>query len=109
ALAATADGMSIAVGYSSGTIDIHCADTLAVRSTLPARPNAVSRLAYSPSGNYLAVGEAQGRIAVLDAAAGAVKFSQFTYHTGRITALDWSANGTLLASGSLDTNIYVWN
>ena len=38
-----------------------------------------------------------------------VKTSRWSYHVGRITALEFNAAGTHCVSGSLDTNVYVWN
>lgn len=33
----------------------------------------------------------------------------WTHHSGRINSLSWTASGTHIASGSLDTHVYVWS
>jgi WD40 repeat protein len=73
------------------------------------RGGATTVLAYSPDGALLAVADAAGKIAVLDAATREVKIAKWVFHTARITCLAWSEDGKHAASGSLDTNVYVWS
>ena len=35
--------------------------------------------------------------------------SRWSFHSGRIHALAWTADGRHCASGSLDTHVYVWS
>jgi WD40 repeat protein len=35
--------------------------------------------------------------------------SRWTHHSGRINSLSWTADSAHLASGSLDTHVYVWS
>lgn len=35
--------------------------------------------------------------------------SRWSFHTGRINSLAWTADGKHCASGSLDTHVYVWS
>lgn len=79
----------------------------------------VSALAYSPGGEYLAVGDCNREVSVFarGQGAGGVKGGggwtskisrQWVHHTSRITALAWSPTGEYLVSGSLDSHIIVW-
>ena len=66
-------------------------------------------MAYSPSGDLLAAGDAGGKIIVYDAATRTPKITQWVFHTGRISSIAWSADGKHAASGALDTHVYVWS
>jgi WD40 repeat protein len=46
---------------------------------------------------------------VYQVADGSLVTDRWTAHTARITSIAWNESGTLLASGSLDTNIFVWS
>lgn len=35
--------------------------------------------------------------------------SRWTHHSARISSLSWTADSKHLASGSLDTNVYIWS
>lgn len=35
--------------------------------------------------------------------------SRWSFHSGRINSLSWTADGQHCASGSLDTHIYIWS
>lgn len=80
---------------------------------------AVSALAYSPGGGYLAVGDSNREITIferstVDLEKGREEWDrkvsgQWVHHTSRITALAWSPSGRYLASGSSDTHIMVWS
>ena len=34
---------------------------------------------------------------------------RWSFHTGRVNTLSWTADGQHCASGSLDTHVYVWS
>jgi len=71
----------------------------------------VTALAYSPSGDFLAVGDSSGKIVLYSVSAGeyTVKTSRWSFHVGRITSLEFNSTGTHCVSGSLDTNVYIWS
>ncbi|KAI8394283.1 WD40-repeat-containing domain protein [Radiomyces spectabilis] len=69
----------------------------------------VTVLASHPELNILAVGDNGGRIYLYDVESGETVNQKWVFHSGRITALDWSTCGCFLVSSSVDTNIYVWN
>lgn len=71
----------------------------------------MTALAYSPSGDFLAVGDSSGKIVLYSISAGeyTVKTSRWSFHVGRITSLEFNSTGSHCVSGSLDTNIYIWS
>ncbi len=73
-------------------------------------PGAVT---FSPDGKLLAAGMPTDKpgvygVRVYDWPHGR-RLHEFSGHTGRVTALAFSADGTLLASGSDDTSVVVWD
>jgi WD40 repeat protein len=70
----------------------------------------VTGLAFAPDGKTLAAGQANGTVAILDAATGAQQRS-LTGHTGIVVsrAVQFSPDGKTLATGSFDGTVRLWN
>ncbi len=66
-----------------------------------------SRLAFSPSGDLVAVGDWQGNIRLVEVPSGQV-LVVLEGHRGMITDLRFSPDGTSLASASLDGTVRLW-
>ncbi|KAI9826194.1 MAG: WD40 repeat-like protein [Phylliscum demangeonii] len=69
----------------------------------------ITALAFSPHGEYLAVGNRQGKILVYDTSKYEVVIDRWSAHTARVTSISWNHEGTHAASGSLDTHLFVWS
>lgn len=69
----------------------------------------ITALAVHPEANLIAVGDSVGKIFIYDTESKETKIQSWVFHSSRITSLDWSKCGQFLVSGSIDTNIYVWN
>jgi tetratricopeptide (TPR) repeat protein len=63
--------------------------------------------AWSPNNSMIAVGKTDGGISILDAETGE-RLHELTGHTSVVLSVDWSPDGTKLASGSADKTIRVW-
>src|SRR5215470_10648675 len=70
--------------------------------------SSVFTAAWSPGGNSLALGEADGTVQVRDAVAGTLTFS-LDGHTAAVWALAWSPDGKRIASASWDGTVRVWD
>ncbi|MCJ1310828.1 WD40 repeat-like protein [Agyrium rufum] len=110
---------SIAIGGDDSTLHIHPLPSSASSSSALKESKSISlpgpqitTLAWqgqSTSAQYLAVGFSNGKISVFDTSSWEVAISRWSSHTGRITSIEWNAEGTHAVSGSLDTNVFVWS
>ncbi|KAI8643689.1 WD40-repeat-containing domain protein [Parasitella parasitica] len=69
----------------------------------------ITALAVHPTLNLIAVGDSVGKIFIYDTETKETTIQSWVFHTSRITTMSWSKCGRFLASGSIDTNVYVWN
>ena len=108
-----AHGSTVAVGgddklvhiYTLSGTELKDTETVLRRATAP-----ISALAFSPSGQKLAVGAGNGKIYAYEATADwKLLTDRWSAHTGRITCLAWDESEEYAASGSLDTNVMVWS
>jgi len=69
----------------------------------------VTAVAISPDASKLVAGDTAGKVMLFEIIKREVITSRWTFHTGRIHSLAWTPDGQHVASGSLDTNVYVWS
>jgi WD40 repeat protein len=62
---------------------------------------------YSPDGTTLAIGS--GRSVLLFDSASYQQTKDLLFHTAKVMAIAWSPDSTHIVSGSIDTNLIVWN
>ncbi|CAI4656421.1 BAH_G0040610.mRNA.1.CDS.1 [Saccharomyces cerevisiae] len=87
-----------------------------LKTPLRAKPSYIS---ISPSETYIAAGDVMGKILLYDLQSREVKTSRWAFHTSKINAISWKpaekrANEEeieedLVATGSLDTNIFIYS
>ncbi|KAF1838161.1 tricorn protease domain 2-containing protein [Decorospora gaudefroyi] len=108
-----AHGSTVAVGGDDKLVHIYTlsgpelkdTETVLRRATAP-----ISALAFSASGEKLAVGTGNGKIYAYEATADwKIITDRWSAHTARITCLAWDESERYAASGSLDTNVMVWS
>ena len=84
-----------------------------VRQIRGVRPEGghIGALDFSPDSTALVVGDASHRLQVVDLASGNTDVNIPEAHPERITAVAWSPNGSIIASGSgyLGGPIRLWN
>jgi len=108
-----AHGSIVAVGGDDKLVHIYTLSGTTLKDTetvLRRATSPISALAFSPSGEKLAVGSANGKIYAFEAS-GDFKLitDRWSAHTARITCLAWDESEKYAASGSLDTNVMVWS
>ncbi|KFM78476.1 Actin-interacting protein 1, partial [Stegodyphus mimosarum] len=71
---------------------------------------AITDVAYSPNGLYLAASDSNRKVVLYNALTYELAHTQdWCFHTARVNCLSWAPNSLYLASGSLDTNIIIWS
>ncbi|KAI8056852.1 WD40-repeat-containing domain protein [Syncephalis plumigaleata] len=60
-------------------------------------------------GKRVAVGHQARKLVVYDTSSHKAIITQWVSHTSRITSIAWSPDGKHVATGALDTNVYVWS
>lgn len=119
ALAASADGKVLASGSDDQTVKIWNLETGAVVRTLSGHSGAVSTVAVSPDGQFVASGSWDKTIKIWNAKTGEL-LRTLTGHSGLVNAvaiaptppippLGKGGLGGVLASGSKDGSIRLWN
>jgi WD40 repeat protein len=103
------DGKALALLQPDGSLAL-C--DLGTGAELPPLPDGLvaHKLRFHPGGRYLAaISRAHEDVEVWDLAAGKVFLRVAGGRFGRAASLAWSPDGSLLAVGSCDTNIYVYS
>jgi WD40 repeat protein len=105
-------GLVMAVGCNDKAVRTYDLLGLKIKETHELRraTAAPSSLAFSANGSHLAVGVSNGKILAYDCKTWSVATDRWSAHTARVTSVAWDPkDGDLCASGSLDTNVYVWS
>lgn len=118
AAALSTDARTISTSYSNiGEINIWNLDSKGYNSSVEGLSNDILSLAFSADGKWLASGGGRSRafstekdfaITVLNAEDGRER-AIFEGHLDRVRGLTWSPDGKLLASGSDDGTVRLWN
>lgn len=108
-----AHGFTVAVGGDDKLVHIYTLSGTDLKETgteLRRATSPISALAFSASGDKLAVGASNGKIYAFEASGEwRLITDRWSAHTGRITCIAWDESGEYAASGSLDTNVIVWS
>lgn len=113
-VAVATDGSMLAVGVeiSGGSGEVRLfrvsGDSLAQEGDPIRSPSTPNRIAFSPDGKIIAVGEKGRRVKIYTVDDRSPVSGGGTGHTARIDALAFSADGKKLASGGMDGSIAIW-
>jgi len=104
-------GGEVAVGGDDNKTHIYTVvdNSLTATQVIDGR-SAVTAVAYSHSGELLAIGDSGRQVDVYCTSDWAAKVrGKWVFHTSKVTCLSWSPSDQFLASGSLDESIYLWD
>ena len=109
--AIASSGSIVAVGAGENSVKIYKGDgggDLQETKSITNPTGNISVLAFSKDGSHLAAGNSIGKIYVYKTDTWDVAADRWSAHTGRVTCIAWDHSGEYAASGSLDTNVFVW-
>ncbi|ORY78993.1 WD40 repeat-like protein [Protomyces lactucae-debilis] len=102
----------VAIGDEAGNVKLYTLDGQAfklVQDLQACCRASITTMTWTPSADKVIVGDAAGKILVLDGTSGAVLTSRWSNHTARIQALSVSKDGKKVVSASLDASLFVWS
>ncbi|URE48964.1 WD domain, G-beta repeat [Musa troglodytarum] len=104
------DGNEVIVGGQDGKLHIYSVngDTLTEEAVLEKHRGTITAICYSPDASMFASADANREAVVWDRISREVKLKNMLYHTARINCLAWSPDSHLIATGSLDTSVIVY-
>ncbi|CAD5185907.1 unnamed protein product [Musa acuminata subsp. malaccensis] len=104
------DGNEVIVGGQDGKLHIYSVngDTLTEEAILEKHRGTITAICYSPDASMFASADANREAVVWDRISREVKLKNMLYHTARINCLAWSPDSHLIATGSLDTSVIVY-
>ncbi|KAJ1397350.1 WD40/YVTN repeat-like-containing domain superfamily [Sesbania bispinosa] len=110
ASAISPDGSEAIVGGKDGKLHIYSVsgDTLTEQSVLEKHRGAISVIRYSPDVSMFASADLNREATVWDRVSREVKLNNMLFHTARINCLAWSPDSRLVATGSLDTCVIIY-
>ncbi|GAB4840374.1 Actin-interacting protein 1-2 [Ancistrocladus abbreviatus] len=110
ASAISPDGKEAILGSQDGKLHIYSisGDTLTEEAVLEKHRGAITVIRYSPDVSMFASGDANREAVVWDRASREVKLNNMLYHSARINCLAWSPDSNLVATGSLDTTVLIY-
>ncbi|CAL0316378.1 unnamed protein product [Lupinus luteus] len=110
ASAISPDGSEAIVGGQDGKLHIYSVsgDTVTEESVLEKHRGAISVIRYSPDVSMFASADLNREAVVWDRASKEVKLNNMLFHTARVNCLAWSPDSSLVATGSLDTCVIIY-
>lgn len=100
---------TIVVGSSTGSLHAFD-DELKPKSVSFANlRGSATFLSVSPSGEYLAAGDATGKTTLFKVADGSVVTNRWIFNTSRVSSIAWHPDGDVVAVGSTDTNLIIYS
>ncbi|KAJ2934186.1 hypothetical protein H1R20_g2912, partial [Candolleomyces eurysporus] len=109
--AVAASGSTVAIGTENHKTYLYNwnGSALSEVGTLENNTAPISVLAFSPDGTLLAAGDTKGKIVLYNVEKRSSVTTAWGAHTSRVNSLSWTSDSKNCASGSLDTNVYVWS
>ncbi|CAL9749969.1 unnamed protein product [Musa acuminata subsp. burmannicoides] len=104
------DGTEAVVGAEDGKLHIYSitGDALTEEAVLEKHRGTITAICYAPDASMFASADSNREAVVWDRESREVKLKNMLYHTARINCLAWSPDNHLIATGSLDTSVIVY-
>ncbi|KAL1810696.1 hypothetical protein ACET3Z_020761 [Daucus carota] len=104
------DGSEAVVGGEDGKLHIYSisGNSFKEEAVLEKHRGAITVVRYSPDVSMIASGDVNREAIVWDRASREVKLKNMLYHAARVNCLSWSHDSTMVATGSLDTCVIIY-
>ncbi|KAG8782909.1 WD40 repeat-like protein [Ceratobasidium sp. 428] len=104
-------GKTVAVGSEDKSVTLYEWDGNGLKELgkLTSNKGAITAIAFSPDGTLVAAADSAGKIFLYEVAEQKLVTSRWVFHSARVYGLAWTSDGKHCASGSLDTNVYVYS
>ncbi|WOH03378.1 hypothetical protein DCAR_0622775 [Daucus carota subsp. sativus] len=104
------DGSEAVVGGEDGKLHIYSisGNSFKEEAVLEKHRGAITVVRYSPDVSMIASGDVNREAVVWDRASREVKLKNMLYHAARVNCLSWSHDSTMVATGSLDTCVIIY-
>ncbi|GFZ12280.1 transducin family protein [Actinidia rufa] len=104
------DGSEAIVGGQDGKLHVFSinGDTLTEEAILEKHRGAITVIRFSPDFSMFASADANREAVVWDRISREVKLKNMLYHAARINCLAWSPDNSMVATGSLDTCVIIY-
>ncbi|KAK6925332.1 WD40 repeat [Dillenia turbinata] len=110
ASAISPDGSEAIIGGEDGKLHVYsiAGDTLTEEAVLEKHRGAITVIRYSPDVSMFASADVNREAVLWDRASREIKLKNMLYHTARINCLAWSPDNSMVATGSLDTCVLIY-
>ncbi|KAL8135091.1 hypothetical protein AgCh_009929 [Apium graveolens] len=104
------DGSEAIVGGEDGKLHLYSVkgDSFNEEAVLEKHRGPITVIRYSPDVSMFASGDVNREAVVWDCASRELKLKNMLYHTARINCLAWSHDSSMVATGSLDTCVIIY-
>ncbi|KAH6801788.1 transducin family protein / WD-40 repeat family protein [Perilla frutescens var. frutescens] len=104
------NGNEAVVGGQDGKLHVYSVmgDTLKEEAVLEKHRGPITVINYSPDVSMFASADSNREATVWDRVSHEVKVKNMLYHTARVNCLAWSPNCRMIATGSLDTCVIIY-
>ncbi|XP_031267106.1 actin-interacting protein 1-1-like [Pistacia vera] len=104
------DGTEAIVGGQDGKLHIYSVseNVLKEEAVLEKHRGAITAIRYSPDVSMFASADGNREAVVWNRASKEVKLNKMLFHTARINCVAWSPNSAMVATGSLDTCVIIY-
>ncbi len=102
----TPDGKRIIAGAESGRVSLFDIATKTEKVMIDKNNSPIYAISFSTDGKQFAVGDESGKVELWNISG--VKLQDLNPHTSRVTSIQFSNDGGLIASSSLDKTVNIW-
>jgi len=104
-------GSLVAVGGEDAKVRLYDWDGKSLKETglLEGNKGPISAIRFSPDGTMVVSGDSSGKLFLYGVKEKNLITSRWAFHSARVNSIQWTSDSRHCATGSLDTDVYVWS